>query len=34
MDAPYTWCWECSGVCRCSMEVDGVDCDVDEDGHG
>ena len=22
VDAPYTWCWECSGVCTCEMESD------------
>ena len=31
VDAPYTWCWECSGVCTCTMEVDS---DVDKDSDG
>ena len=30
LDAPYTWCWECNGVCSCTMEIDS---DVDESGH-
>ena len=29
VDAPYTWCWECSGVCTCTMEADS---DIDKDG--
>ena len=23
LDAPYTWCWECKGVCTCKVESDG-----------
>ena len=22
VDAPYTWCWDCTGVCMCDMESD------------
>jgi hypothetical protein len=28
VDAPYTWCWKCEGVCTCEMESD----DEFEDG--
>ena len=32
VDAPYCWCWVCSGVCTCSVEGnDGsADGDIDE----
>ena len=29
VDAPYTWCWECNGVCTCIMEVDSA---INKDG--
>ena len=31
VDVPYTWCWECSGVCTCIMEIN-VHSDTDKDG--
>ena len=33
VDAHYTWCWECSGVCTCTMVVDTVHSDADKDGE-
>ena len=38
VDAPYTWCWECKGVCTCNMENDegstncagNRDCEINE----
>ena len=31
VDAPYTWCWECSGVCTCTMETDSANSEVNRD---
>ena len=37
VDAPYTWCWECTGVCTCNMEndEDGTKsaCDIDGESN-
>ena len=30
VDSPYTWCWECNGVCTCTMETDSTNSDIND----